>query len=48
MPIAIDEAKKAEELAPYIEAALARRETRAPLRDDEIAIVPASRPKPAA
>ncbi|MDC0893429.1 LLM class flavin-dependent oxidoreductase [Pseudomonadales bacterium] len=42
------EAKKAEELAPYIEAALARRETRAPLRDDEIAIVPASRPKPAA
>lgn len=42
------EAKKAEELAPYIEAALARRQTRPPLRDDEIDIVPASRPRPAA
>lgn len=42
------EARKAEELAPYIEAALARRETRAPLTDDEIDIVPASRPKPKA
>ena len=42
------EARKAEELAPYIEAALARRETRAPLTDEEIAVVPASRPKPKA
>ena len=42
------EAKKAEDLAPFIVAALARRETRSPLRDDEIAIVPSSRPKPAA
>jgi alkanesulfonate monooxygenase SsuD/methylene tetrahydromethanopterin reductase-like flavin-dependent oxidoreductase (luciferase family) len=40
------EARKAEELAPYIEAALARRETRAPLTDAEIPVVPASRPKP--
>jgi alkanesulfonate monooxygenase SsuD/methylene tetrahydromethanopterin reductase-like flavin-dependent oxidoreductase (luciferase family) len=42
------DAKKAEELAPYIEAAMARRKTRAPLTDDEIAVVPASRPRPAA
>jgi alkanesulfonate monooxygenase SsuD/methylene tetrahydromethanopterin reductase-like flavin-dependent oxidoreductase (luciferase family) len=42
------EAKKAEELAPYIEAALARRNNREPLRDDEIDIVPASRPRPKA
>jgi alkanesulfonate monooxygenase SsuD/methylene tetrahydromethanopterin reductase-like flavin-dependent oxidoreductase (luciferase family) len=42
------EARKAEELAPYIEAALARRETKAPLTDEEIDIVPASRPKPKA
>ena len=41
------EAQKAEQLAPYIEAALARRETRAPLTDDEIQVVPASRPKAA-
>jgi alkanesulfonate monooxygenase SsuD/methylene tetrahydromethanopterin reductase-like flavin-dependent oxidoreductase (luciferase family) len=41
------EAEKAEKLAPYIEAALARRNTRAPLTDSEIDIVPASRPKPA-
>ncbi|MBV1907466.1 MAG: LLM class flavin-dependent oxidoreductase [Pseudomonadales bacterium] len=39
------EARKAEELAPYIEAALARRETRPPLTDSEIEIVRASRPK---
>jgi alkanesulfonate monooxygenase SsuD/methylene tetrahydromethanopterin reductase-like flavin-dependent oxidoreductase (luciferase family) len=39
------EARKAEELAPYIEAALARRKTRPPLTDDEIDIVPASRAK---
>ena len=38
------EARKAEELAPYIEAALARRETRAPMADEEIPVVPASRP----
>lgn len=42
------EASKAEQLAPYIEAALARRETRATLTDEEIDIVPASRPKPTA
>ena len=42
------EARKAEELASYIEAALARRETRPPMTDDEIEIVPASRPRPAA
>jgi alkanesulfonate monooxygenase SsuD/methylene tetrahydromethanopterin reductase-like flavin-dependent oxidoreductase (luciferase family) len=42
------EASKAEQLAPYIEAALARRETRPPLTDEEIDIVPASRPKPTA
>ena len=42
------EQRKAEELAPYIEAALARRKSRAPLKDGEIPIVPASRPKPVA
>ncbi|MBV1878716.1 MAG: LLM class flavin-dependent oxidoreductase [Pseudomonadales bacterium] len=41
------EARKAEELAPYIEAALARRKTRPPLKDEEIDIVHASRPQPA-
>ena len=41
------EARKAEELAPYIEAALARRKTRPPLEDHEIDVVPASRPKKA-
>jgi hypothetical protein len=41
----VREARKAEELAPYIEAALSRRKTRAPLTDEEIEIVPASRPK---
>ncbi|NOX50519.1 MAG: LLM class flavin-dependent oxidoreductase [Gammaproteobacteria bacterium] len=40
------EARKAEELAPFIEAALARRETRAPLKDDEIDVVLASKPRP--
>jgi alkanesulfonate monooxygenase SsuD/methylene tetrahydromethanopterin reductase-like flavin-dependent oxidoreductase (luciferase family) len=39
------ESRKAEVLAPYIEAALARRETRPPMTDDEITIVAASRPK---
>ena len=43
----IREAEKAERLAPFIEAALARRETRPPMRDEEIDIVPASRPKTA-
>jgi hypothetical protein len=38
------EAEKAERLAPYIEAALARRETRPPLTDEEIEVVQASRP----
>ena len=37
--------RRAEQLAPSIEAALARRETRAPLKDEEIPVVPASRPK---
>ena len=40
------ERAKAEALAPYIEAALARRNTRPPLTDEEISVVPASRPKP--
>ena len=40
------EAQKAEELAPYIEAAMARRQSRPPMQDDDIPIVPASRPKP--
>ena len=39
------EAEKAERLAPYIEAALARRRTRPALTDSQIDIVPASRPK---
>jgi hypothetical protein len=42
------EQQKAEELAPFIEAALARRKTRPPMTDEEITIVPASRPKPQA
>ena len=39
------EARKAEELAPFIEAALARRVTRRPMEDDEIPVVAASRPQ---
>ena len=39
------EARKAGELAPYIEAAIQRRHTRPPLADHEIEVVPASRPK---
>ena len=39
------EAKKAEELAPYIEAALARRKTRPPMLDADIPVVPAVYPK---
>ena len=42
------QAAKDEELAPYIEAALARRQSRPPMTDSEIPIVPASRPKPQA
>ena len=42
------EAQKAEKLAPYIEAALARRKSRPPLADADIPVVPASRPKPQA
>ena len=42
------EARKAEALAPYIEAALARRASRPPLADADIPVVPASRPKPEA
>jgi alkanesulfonate monooxygenase SsuD/methylene tetrahydromethanopterin reductase-like flavin-dependent oxidoreductase (luciferase family) len=41
------EAEKAERLAPFIEAALARKEARPPMTDEEIDVVPASRPKPA-
>lgn len=37
------DARKAEELAPYIEAAMARKEWMKPLTDDEIPIVPPSR-----
>lgn len=36
------EARKAEELAPYIAAALARKQWMAPLADDEIPVVRAS------
>lgn len=39
------EAKKAAELAPYIEAAMARKPKRPELADHEIPVVPASRPK---
>jgi alkanesulfonate monooxygenase SsuD/methylene tetrahydromethanopterin reductase-like flavin-dependent oxidoreductase (luciferase family) len=39
------EARKQAELAPYIEAAMARKRWMAPLSPDEIPVVPASRPK---
>jgi alkanesulfonate monooxygenase SsuD/methylene tetrahydromethanopterin reductase-like flavin-dependent oxidoreductase (luciferase family) len=39
------EAKKAAALAPFLDAAMARKRWRAPLADDEIPIVPASRPR---
>ena len=39
------EAKKAKELAPYVEAAMARKRWMKPLTDAEIPVVPASRPK---
>jgi len=41
------EAEKAERLAPFIEAALARKQARPPMADNEIPVVPASRPKSA-
>jgi hypothetical protein len=43
--VADREAKKAAELAPFIEAAMARKRWMKPLADDEIPVVPASRPK---
>ena len=43
--VAEREAKKAAELAPYIEAAMARKRWMAPLEDHEIPVVPASRAK---
>lgn len=39
------EAKKAEALAPFIEAAMARKQWMAPLPEHEIPVVPASRPR---
>ena len=39
------EAKKAAELAPYLKAAMARKDWMAPLADADIPVVPASRPK---
>jgi len=41
----VREARKAEELAPYIEAALNRRQYRPPMSDEEIPPVLASRPR---
>ena len=41
--VAEREARKAAELAPYIEAAMARKRWMKPLADDEIPVVPASR-----
>jgi hypothetical protein len=43
--VAEREAKKAAELAPYIEAAMARKTWMKPLADHEIPVVPASRPR---
>jgi alkanesulfonate monooxygenase SsuD/methylene tetrahydromethanopterin reductase-like flavin-dependent oxidoreductase (luciferase family) len=43
--VAEREAKKAAELAPYIEAAMARKRWMAPLADADIPVVPASRAK---
>jgi hypothetical protein len=37
------EANKAKDLAPYIEAAMARKQVMKPLADDEIPVVSASR-----
>jgi hypothetical protein len=43
--VAEREAKKARELAPFIEAAMVRKRWMAPLADHEIPVVPASRPR---
>ncbi len=43
--VAEREARKAAALAPFIEAALARKQHMKPLADDEIPVVPASRPR---
>jgi alkanesulfonate monooxygenase SsuD/methylene tetrahydromethanopterin reductase-like flavin-dependent oxidoreductase (luciferase family) len=43
--VAAREAKKAAELAPHIEAAMTRKRWMKPLGDDEIPIVPSSRPR---
>ncbi len=43
--VAEREAKKARELAPWIEAAMGRKRWMAPLADHEIPVVPASRPR---
>ncbi len=43
--VAEREAKKTAELAPWIEAAMARKQWMKPLADDEIPVVPASRAK---
>ena len=43
--VAEREAKKARDLAPYLEAAMARKRWMKPLADDEIPMVPSSRPK---
>ena len=43
--VAEREAKKAKELAPYLEAAMARKAWMKPLEDHEIPVVPSSRPK---
>jgi len=43
--VAEREARKEEELAPYIEAALARKDRMAPLAEDEIPVISASRTK---
>jgi hypothetical protein len=41
--VAEREARKATELAPYVEAAMARKRWMAPLADADIPVVPASR-----
>jgi len=43
--VAEREAKKARELAPFIDAAMVRKRWMAPLADHEIPVVPASRPR---
>jgi hypothetical protein len=43
--VAEREARKARELAPFIAAAMARKQWMKPLEDHEIPVVPASRPR---